>query len=209
MIRIIPATEPTTFDVRVRIPGRAFLATLPTPRSREWNGHDYWKRCMTDLRRSYSSTCAYCASWTLRRDCSVDHFVPKSATPMLAYEWNNFRLSRKRLNHRKSNHRDVLDPFTVSNDWFELDFRTFLIHARNGLPEPTASNVRTTISRLQLNADNDYVFERMNIVRQYCLQRVSLAQVAQRYPFVALEMTRQNFEQVFRPGLTAMFQRLP
>ena len=218
MIPITPVLEPSDFDMRVRRPGATFLATTPNPTTRQWDRNAYWRRVLQDLHSMYGGMCAYCGSWTslltgtsVSRplSSSVDHFIPKSITPDQAYEWDNFRLSRTRLNERKGNHQDVIDPFLLPPGWFHLSFLTFRLMASAMLSVHDKRRVWATINRLQLNDDDDYVNERINIIKQYCLRNVSFAQVASRYPFVALEMKRQSFDSNYLPRMASWFREHP
>ena len=158
---------------------------LHTPKSDTWRRHDYWRRSIGDLLLAYRNICSYSGSWTkpnvsgtyTPQDSSVDHFLPKSSSPAKAYEWANFRLSRTRLNNRKGNHNDVLDPFTLPVRWFTLDFNSFLILPNRALAVSKKRRVQETIDRLELNTDNDYVQERVNVIRDYCLRRLTLAMI--------------------------------
>ena len=140
------------------------------------------------------------------QDSSVDHFIPKSKSPSQAYDWDNFRLSRARLNNRKSNHDDVLDPFALPNGWFTIDFRSFLVVPNQDLPDPSKAEVRATIGRLELNSDNDYVQERIGVVRGYCLGNVTPGMLDAFWPFIAREMDAQDFDTVFLPTMQAVFK---
>lgn len=209
-----PVAEPPDFQRKVRAPGTAFLRTTPRPTAPEWHRNDYWRRALGDLFTAYKGICAYCASWTLRsgrstspEDSTVDHFVPKSVFPTQAYEWANFRLCRSRLNMRKANHQDVLDPFTLTPGWFKLDFRTFRLVPNPSLSTGDRTRVMTTIDRLELNTDADYVNERIGAIREYCLGSATLVQLGRRYPFLAGEMTAQNFDAKFLPIMRAFFSR--
>lgn len=212
LIPVTPMAEPADFDVTVRVPGTAFLMTMPTPSGSQWKRKDYWRRALGDLFGAYDGICAYCASWTNRatnistpQDSSVDHFVPKSAAPAQAYEWDNFRLCRSRLNIRKDSCRDVLDPFTLTPGWFNLDFRTFFLVPNPTLPALDHTQVEATIDRLQLNVDNDYVNERIGAIREYCLGKATFAQLFNSYPFIAAEMRAQNFDTNFLPRMRDFF----
>lgn len=217
MIPVAPAAEPAQFDKSVRRPGIAFLQTTPHPNSDAWRGHDYWRRAMGDLLAAYSGICSYSGSWTKAndpnittlQDSSVDHFIPKSSSPAQAYEWANFRLSRARLNNRKGNHNDVLDPFTLPANRFTLDFRSFLIFPDRALRDSEKRRVQKTIDRLGLNTDNDYVQERVEVVREYCLGRLTLNTLNDYWPFIASEMAAQNFDFVFLPAMQSAFLTLP
>jgi len=213
VIPVASVTEPADFDRKVRVPGTTFLTTTPNPTVRQWRGKDYWRRALGDLFGAYDEICAYCASWTKRatnistpQDSSVDHFVSKSSQPSQAYEWNNFRLCRSRLNMRKDMHQDVLDPFILAPGWFKLDFRTFFLVPSPTLTAVDSKRVEATIDRLQLNDDNDYVNERIGAIREYCLDRATYTQLLNRYPFIAVEMRAQNFDTNFLPRMKSFFE---
>lgn len=215
-----PAAEPSDFDNRVRQPGASFLRMTPNPSSSDWRGYDYWRRAIGDLLAAYRSVCSYSGCWTKPnnhrvstiQDSSVDHFVPKSTDPSQAYEWDNFRLSRARLNNRKGNHNDVLDPFALPGRWFTLDFKTFLIFPSHTLSNSERTKVQETIDRLELNADDDYVQERVNVVREYSMGRLTMDTIDVYWPFIAEEMKAQDFDTVFLPSMRTFFHamaRLP
>lgn len=216
-IALIPVTlvaEPHDFESKVRAPGAAFLKTTPNPTNRQWRANDYWRKALGDIFNAYNGVCAYSASWTYRasqitrpQDGSVDHFIPKSAVSVQAYEWNNYRLCRSRLNMRKGDHRDVLDPFILVPGWFKLDFRTFFLIPNQTLPPDDRARVLATIERLQLNADNDYVNERIRAIREYCLGKVTLTQLDKHYPFLAIEIREQDFDAKFLPRMRDFFKR--
>lgn len=147
MIRVEPAREPDDFDDRVRQPGaralRARRKDLPT----------HWRRCLPQLRAAYDDTCA-CLGMRIHPAtgaATVDHFVPKSKTPKLAYEWSNFRLAAQAMNTNKGAHRDVLDPFVIQDGWFVLDVGTFKVLPGPGLGAARRKQIRETIDRLKLN----------------------------------------------------------
>ena len=214
MIPVTPADEPAEFEKRVRRPGAAFLRANPHPSSNDWRGHDYWRRANCDLLAAYHSICSYSGSWTKAnesqnstiQDSSVDHFIPKSSSPAQAYEWSNFRLSRARLNNLKGNHIDVLDPFTLPERWFTLDFRSFLLFPSHHLSSGNKARVRKTIDRLKLNTDNDYVQERVNVVHEYCLGNSTMATIDRFWPFIASEMRAQDFDTALLPSMRTFFR---
>ena len=215
MIPVTPAPEPPGFNAQVRVPGNLFLAPHPQPTSNQWRHHDYWRSALTDLHTAYRGICSYCSSSTPRspsgaqEGSSVDHFVPKSVVPSQAYEWGNFRLSRPSLNNYKDDNQDVLDPFTLQPGWFHLNFTTFLIQPNPAILLADRARVSATISRLRLNADSRYVNERLQIVRAYCLGSATFDQLLRTYPFIASEMTRQDFDTTLRRTMAARFGTTP
>ena len=217
LIPVTPEAEPDDFDQEVRQPGAVFLSNNPQPNSRSWGRNDYWRRAKCDLLTAYRNVCAYSGSWTNRKvvgvstieDSSVDHFVPKSQSPAQAYEWSNFRLSRARMNSYKGDFNDVLDPFLLPGRWFTLNFRTFLISPNGALPDGDKRRVQKTIERLRLNDDDDYVNERENVIREYCLGTYTLAMLEEIWPFIANEMKVQNFDSIFLPSMRPYFMANP
>ena len=135
MIRIQRYSPPPHYKQDVQQRGRKYLARNPTPSSRDFNGHAYWHSIHDNL---YSGICVYCATWTPRSggadQTSIDHFIPKSEEPSMAYDWDNFRLCRRRLNTRKGASLEVMDPFYIEDGWFTIDFTSFLIRPLNTAP---------------------------------------------------------------------------
>ena len=124
MIRVEEQKEPATFEARVKEPGALFLGTNPNPTSDDWKAHEYWRRVGRELYEAYDGICAYTCQKieVVTGSATVDHFVPKSVRSGLAYDWSNFRLVCGRMNGRKGNQQDVLDPFGLENGVFSPDY---------------------------------------------------------------------------------------
>jgi 5-methylcytosine-specific restriction endonuclease McrA len=86
MIPVVKQPEPDDFNQRVRIPGQEYLKTNPAPKSKEFDHHRYWSRIKPELYQLYRGICAYTGEWFPNTAASVDHFIPKSKKPQLAYE---------------------------------------------------------------------------------------------------------------------------
>jgi len=185
--------EPAGFDTKVRQPGRAFLHRHPQPAKRQWQGAEYWKDALIDLYRAYGGICAYCAEWIppSTGEASVDHFVPKSIQPRLAYEWGNYRLAAKRYNNLKQDHTDVLDPFTLQIDWFVLDVPSLQVKPNDCLGSLDADLVWQTIRRLRLN-DERAITSRQRWIRDYCNGYFNFDYLRRNAPFIAYELERQD-----------------
>lgn len=215
MIRVSLPAKPEDFDTKVKNPGLNFLKRTPSPSAGEWRRNDYWRRAHDDLYRDHAGICVYCASWTPRRahkttridHTSVDHFVPKSLDARGAYEWENFRLCRTRLNNNKGDHTDVLDPCKISNGFFMLDFTTFRIEPSPDVSPGIEGKVRATISRLRLNSDTDYVNERIRVICDYVMRELSLNDVRERYPFIGAQIVLQDFDRQFSDRLERFLRR--
>ncbi len=193
MIPVDPQPEPVNFTYRVQKPGREFLKSVSQPTSKQWKGKEYWRRVLPDMRSDYNSICAYCALWipygTGRH--SIDHFIPKSVEPSLAYEWSNFRYVSARFNSRKGT-RSILDPFQLNEGWFILNFFTFLIKPNPTLTAGQQKLVRDTIDVLKLNIDEDLVTERQTWIEEFWAGEMTFEHLKKKAPFIAYELERQN-----------------
>ena len=211
VIRIQQFPPPASHEALVLHPGLRFLRKNPNPSAGDFAKHAYWKKIHNELYQLYAGVCSYCASWTPRHQgghpdhTSVDHFIPKSEQPAMAYEWANFRLCRARLNANKSNSMEVIDPYYIANGWFQIDFATFLIVASSGLSSLVRGYVDETIGILRLN-DNDYVNERVEVIKLYSLDHITINNLNFRYPFIAEEIRRTNFDNTLRPVMRSYFQ---
>ncbi len=145
--------------------------------------------------------CAY-TSMYMAETGSVDHFRPKSKYPWLAYEWTNYRLSRSKINLRKGDAEDLVDPFGVKTGWFELDLPSCLVRAGRGVSGELRRTVISTIDILQLNADDRMVQERCDLLVHLARGDITLGFLEKRYPFLAVEVKRQGVV----AGLSAIFK---
>jgi len=191
LIRVEPKAEYPAFNLQVRQPGTAFLAGCPNPTSEQFRKKNFWSRAAKELHAAYSGICAYTAMY-LPEQGSVDHFVPKTINPSLAYEWNNFRLASGRVNSAKGSQTNLLDPFEVGNEWFEMDVPSCLLRAGINLPHEVRAKINSTINALRLNTDDYYVQERCNILIEFAKGEISLGFLKRRYPFLAKEVERQD-----------------
>lgn len=189
MIKIDLQPEPIDFDAKVKIPGQDFLNNVPRPRGKQWKNKDYWCSVIPDMMEAYNSICAYSSLWIKPDQPTIDHYISRDEYPNKAYEWENFRLSRWRINTRKRNHKDVLDPFTIGESWFELDFTTFGIKPNSELKDANIKKaVQETIDRLDLD-NTDYREARESWFNN-C--RDNIAELEKKAPFIAYEMKRQG-----------------
>lgn len=194
MIPVQPQPEPPEFDRNVRRPGLAFLRHVPNPTS--WKKKSYWQESLNDLYDAYGGICAYSAEWISRISGgpTVDHYVPKSVQPPLAYEWGNFRLCAMLFNQRKDNYQDVIDPFTVAANWFNLDIPSLLIKPAGTLAPFERERVNATVKRLKLN-DENCIGSRLRWIMSYCRSELTFEYLRKHAPFIAYELERQGLVQ--------------
>ncbi|OSM02200.1 hypothetical protein [Magnetofaba australis] len=197
MIPVVAQPEPAEFDAQVRQPGLAQLvrdnvpANGPPPKNYKfkatWQG--IWNRVLWD---TYSGTCAYLAIYFefATGASSTDHFIPKSLSAGLAYEWDNYRLSSLAPNRRK-NARTILDPFTMQAGTFHLNLMTGEIYPNPQLLRPVLQLALTTISALGLD-DADCRRMRVKHYDEYLSHKVSRPYFQEHSPFVYYEADRQG-----------------
>lgn len=191
--------QPKGFKSLVGNPGAVFLAANPTPSSKDFKGHEYWTKIACDLNLAYDRICAYSchfiASDTGVR--TVEHFRPKTVYPNLAYKWSNYRLVCSRLNGRKSDFEDVLDPFAIEDESFVLDFPGTIVKPSPFLTGIKRLRVEKTIKRLKLNDDESCIDARQQWLLTYCdiaksKEAVAYAFLKKFAPFLAKELDRQG-----------------
>jgi hypothetical protein len=156
----------------------------------------HWTACLDDLGNAYSWVCAFAGVRIPKvvGSPTVEHFRPKSKFPSEAYEWTNFRLMCGLLNGRKGDYEDVLDPFTLPEETFELDLLSGAIK-----PNPTLEKsdpalyeqARATINRLKLD-DNACRKMRLERFDHFIQGKTSGEYLEIDSPFVWYEARRQG-----------------
>ena len=202
MIPVSKQPEPADFQNRVAIKGRKFLSQNPHPIN--WKNRSYWTEILPDLRDAYRGICAYCCHYIPgEQNASVDHFVPKSISPDKAYEWENYRLATLKMNSKKGDFTDVVDPFDISEGTFQLVFPTMMIKPNPNLVEDEKTQVWKAINRLDLNDDRVLVHSRLKWVLDYCDGCITFQYLREHVPFIAFEIERQNLHS----RLSVMFRK--
>ncbi|WMC11484.1 hypothetical protein PU634_03745 [Oceanimonas pelagia] len=197
MLHVTPQPEPADFDAEVRQKGLAHLKKAgidinqPLPEGTQLQ--PYWRACLPALYESYQGICAYLAIHFERITGagSVDHFVAKSARPEQAYEWSNYRLACSRMNSRKNDYDDVLDPFVIENGLFRLELISGHIYPNPELQSPLLDEVDTCIQRLKLD-DEGCKEVRARHFSDYIQGFYTAEFLKQRSPFVWFEAHRQG-----------------
>ena len=140
---------------------------------------------------AYCRICAYsCFRLYWTGGATVDHMVPISRAPELAYEWCNYRLSCSVMNSRKRDFEDVLDPFKVQDGWFRIELDGFQVCPGKGIAPEVRKAVNATIARLGLN---DHWLRAMRESHVEDLRRgIPFDVLLRDSPFVARELERQN-----------------
>ena len=201
MIPVKPQPEPDIFDELVRVPGKRFLKKASGTKltNKQWQYHDYWKNIRTHLYKAYDGVCAYNAHWIPKGSSvpNVDHFIPKSVKPELAYEWSNYRLASHLANALKGERINILDPFCIGQNWFFLDFPSLLVRPNPELSPEIQKQVQDTIDHLHLNEKQAIVEERNNWLKIYCCG-MNFSVWKSYAPFIAYELERQNLVEAIK-----------
>lgn len=220
MIHVEPAAEPEEFDARVRQPGgealRELIGETPTkPRPVVIDGvpatrvddlppeklPDLWTRALDDMLAGYGRICAYVAVYIERVTgaATIDHWIPKSRDPHLAYEWSNYRLGCSKMNGRKSVRVDLVDPFEVRDGDFSLELVGFQVLPGVEPDHPRFAALTATIDAFKLN-DYECCALRGEYFAAYRDGDIGLSYLETRAPFVAREVRRQGWLRVGDAG---------
>lgn len=197
MIPVRPAPEPADFDHKVRAKGLAWLKAKSLPLQgnlpRGTKPYPYWRACLSDLYRSYHRICAFVAMEIppVTGAPSADHFVAKSQDAARIYEWTNYRLACAKMNSRKRDFADVLDPFEIAEDTFFLILATGEIRPYPDLDPDLAAMAIATIQRLDLD-DQECRNQRSAWFSDYLSGQITEAYLRAKSPFVWREVVRQG-----------------
>lgn len=196
MIPVTPKPEPSDFESKVRKPGKDWLnkSSIPPngPIPPKFGWKDYWTQSLEDLEDDYGYLCAYLVFYMEPGTgaSSVDHFKPKHKYPYLAYEWSNFRLCSRTINGRKGILENIIDPFTMEEGVFLIDFTDGSVYHN---PEKVTVKAQTedTIKNLRLN-DIRHKRTRLNHLSDCQKGKYSVEYLKQMSPFVHSEAVRQG-----------------
>jgi len=199
MIPVPKKPEPDNFHKLVRRPGNDFLKKVPKPTPKQWDSHSYWRIMLDRMRRDYNEVCAYSALWIppATGAHTVDHFEPKASKPSMAYEWDNYRYASLRYNLKKGT-EIIIDPFTLEDGRFVMDFPSLEIMPNPDLSPRDSSAVHDTIETLGLNTDEIYFEACRGWIMAYCKYDITFEFLERKAPFIAFELKRQGLKEKIR-----------
>jgi len=117
---------------------------------------------------------------------TVDHFLSCREHRDLAYEWNNYRFASQWINSSKQSADDqVLDPFNVEDDWFEILLPSLQLVVTNSVPPEHRERAEYTLSRLHLRDDERVIRQRAEWYRMYREGELSLEGLRRKAPLIA------------------------
>lgn len=215
VIPVALADEPASFESKVRQRGLDVIAELvgespsrprPGPKRKRTLASrdripaaafpDFWRDVLPDLREAYGNLCAYLGLYIEHGtgSASVDHFVPKSKSWQLVYEWSNYRVCSSLINGHRGDRTLLLDPFTIEPGLFALEFTELQVTPGPAARGPTWDLVTNTIDTLGLN-QRDCRKARAEYVTAYRdgpPTGIALARLEIRAPFIVQELRRQR-----------------
>ncbi|MCQ1764725.1 hypothetical protein NOJ28_04205 [Neorhizobium galegae] len=151
----------------------------------------YWRSAIPLLMTAYNEISGYTCFriHPVTGAASADHFVAKSTNWRKVYTWSNYRLCCARMNSRKNDFTDVLDPFDVLVDSFQLELLAFQVKPNPLLVDDDKLKVNDSIRRLGLN---EFCSQREEDAEAYWAGDLSLSVLKRESPFVAYELHRQG-----------------
>ena len=157
-----PIPEPAGFHDRCRVPGNLWLKSNNTERP-----SDRWTPFRNNLADGFNNRCGFGAMWI--SSGTVDHFVSCDEDRSKAYEWKNYRYVEGWLNSSKKKHAsgELLDPFEVQDDWFEVELPSLQLRLTDAVPMNIRDRAEYTITRLPLRDDERVVRQRRAWLKMY------------------------------------------
>ncbi len=190
MIRFAPSSKPDGFTERVELRGAAWLQSHPVGRP-----SSYWNEFRSALADAFRNLCAYSAIW--EPVGTVDHFVSCDENRSRAYDWSNYRFASAWINSSKQALRSVqiLDPFEVEDDWFEILLPSLQMVATDRVPEEHRERADFVLQRLRLRDGEAVIRQRQAWYQLYLEGKLTLEGLADRAPMIAAAVQRTKLEQ--------------
>ena len=187
MIRFEPRPAPEGFVARVQARGAAWLSSHTEERP-----PPYWREFRAHLADAFQSLCAYSAMY--EPVGTVDHFVSCDEDRTRAYEWANYRFASGWINSSKQSLRasEVLDPFEVNNEWFELLLPSLQLVLTEHVPRAARDKAQRMLDRLHLGHDERVIRQRREWYRMYQEGELPLAGLEKKAPLIAAAVRKQQ-----------------
>jgi hypothetical protein len=188
MIRVVPPAEPANFDSDCRQPGNAWLAAHPNAPSTQFPNH--WRQFIAQLCEGFGKRCGYLAMWDMSG--TVDHFLSTHTHPNLAYEWSNYRYVAGWVNcSKQAIGQQVLDPFRVRDEWFEIDLRSLHLRLTQAIPRRFRARAAFTLSRLRLDYGPRVIEQRQTYYGLFQTGQMTLGLLEMMAPLLATAVRRE------------------
>ncbi len=186
MIRFQPSRTPTGFDKEVEEPGAIWLTDNLKGRPPA-----YWANFRHALADAFGSLCAYGAMF--EPVGTVDHFISIDEDRDKAYDWANYRFCAGWLNSSKQSLKStqIIDPFAVINEWFEVLLPSLQLVLTDRVPENERERAQFVLERLHLGHDERIVRQRREWYRMYEDGELTLAGLEKKAPLIAAAVKKR------------------
>ena len=193
MKHFAPPPEPSGFDAKVRQPGNEWLAQNMDENGQLLKGSrppSRWREFRKQLADGFDNLCAYSVMY--EPVGTVDHYLSWQNYPHRAYDWDNYRYVSGWINSsKKMLDEQVLDPFRVSDDWFEILLPSLQLVLTDAVPQEELERARFTLGKLHLRDDERVIRQRRQWYQMYQDGRLSLGGLGDVAPLIARAVHKQ------------------
>lgn len=195
MIRFELQPEPVRFAADVARPGQAWLAAKAADGKRP---PPYWNEVRVELCEAFRGLCAYSAMHLPAHSGQVDHFVSGAEDRGRLYDWSNYRFAAGSINSSKKDLRahQLLDPFEVQDDWFEVILPSLELRVTAACPEEARARALTMLRRLRLGDDRQILHTRRNWLSQFEDGHLTFPGLMRNAPLLARALQRRIEQEV-------------
>ncbi|MGE5658410.1 MAG: hypothetical protein ACM37W_17540 [Actinomycetota bacterium] len=190
MKRFTPPAEPPDFDQQVRQVGNNWLR-----KNLGKEPKDFWSAFKPQLADGFQNLCGYSVMYIPNREGTVDHYRSKSKSENrhLIYEWVNYRYALRRVNSCKGTYDEqILDPFEVEDDWFEIILPSCQLILTDSVPPQQRDRAEFTLRQLQLQNSEWIIEQRYEWYRMYLENELTLDGLEKKAPLIARAVRKQQ-----------------
>ncbi|MEA5578933.1 hypothetical protein [Anabaena sp. UHCC 0451] len=188
MLKFNPPAEPADFDIKARQPGNNWLAKNTDTKKRPI---DYWSKFKSNLADGFGNLCGYSVMY--EPVGTVEHFLSCENHRHLAYEWSNYRFASGWINSSKGTlDNQVLDPFEVEDDWFEILLPSLQLVVSDKVPLEKLEKAEFTLQRLHLQDDERVLRQRQAWYQMYLNGEITLTGLEKKAPLIARAIKKQQ-----------------
>jgi hypothetical protein len=162
VIRFEPRDKPEGFVESVEKPGAAWLS-----KNAKGRPPSHWLKYRSKLAEAFNSLCGYSAMYEAVG--TVDHLISIDEDRSRAYDWKNYRFAAGWINSAKQSLKstDLIDPFEVTNEWFEVQLPSMQLVLTAHVPVGERDRAQFVLDRLHLGHDERVVRQRREWFRMY------------------------------------------
>lgn len=188
MLKFNPPLEPQDFDEKVRQPGNNWLAKNTDHKKRPI---DYWSKFKSDLADGFNNLCGYSVMY--EPVGTLEHFLSCENYRHLTYEWSNYRFASGWVNSSKGTlDNQVLDPFEVEDEWFEILLPSLQLVVTDKVPPEKLEKAEFTLKRLRLQNGSQVMRQRQVWYNLYCAGSIDLEGLEKMAPLIARAVKKQQ-----------------